>query len=614
MFKSTLKLFNAIQIEENNIKNYAMVKSFLPYGIFIDPKISIPSNREAEIIEFLRLSHRKLNSSFHKSWDIIKNSPIEQLVIEQMIHYVTTYGFESLGIYNENSVYLPKEVLKVVNIDLSKIKFLYVKGLTKEEILDEIIKLSCFALAPETLDDIMTIIKNNNYDPAFLYKIQNRELKMLLYDYYKIYPVDPLEFLRLMIIKLTGESLIIKNDELIQRIKMADKNELDSLIKCAPDNFAEIFFRFKPLFLAMKKISNNKTFFNKLRKKANKLHKPQPIDYLNSVTDLLNKGEFSYNKFNEKLENASVFRKIRLLYSLNYRIDPLTDSIVYKIRNGKSWATDLKTDNIKYEDLWLAKKMCYFSIVDDLKKFNKGEKVYIPKNVSYALPATEKSFIGNIPEKSYVVIPNDIILGIHWYNHSDRTDFDLSLINKNRKLGWDGAYRNNKILFSGDMTDAPKPNGASEMFYVSESNKEPYTLSVNDYTYDNDEIKEFRFFIANEKAKNLDKNYMVDPNNILIETHVKIKDPQLTLGLLIKKDGENRFCFFNFSSGKSITSFNNEVSQHVNNYLIGNANNFIGLRKMLEFAGIESVDDPKEATIDLSIENIDKNSILNLFK
>ncbi|MDQ6961737.1 MAG: hypothetical protein Q9M28_04300 [Mariprofundaceae bacterium] len=33
-----------------------------------------------------------------------------------MIHYITTYGFEQLGIYKESTVYIPREVIDLPSI------------------------------------------------------------------------------------------------------------------------------------------------------------------------------------------------------------------------------------------------------------------------------------------------------------------------------------------------------------------------------------------------------------------------------------------------------------------------------------------------------------------
>ena len=77
-----------------------------PEVVFNYPNIDILLTT---IDEEIGLSGKQMNASFHKSWQKVRDADIIQLVMEQIIHYITTYGFERLGIYDENSVYIPNE-------------------------------------------------------------------------------------------------------------------------------------------------------------------------------------------------------------------------------------------------------------------------------------------------------------------------------------------------------------------------------------------------------------------------------------------------------------------------------------------------------------------------
>lgn len=645
MFEATLNLFNAVQISKKRINipiNVSVLKKTIRHGFILDPNIDSKNYIIDDIISIVGINGVYLNSSFHKSWKKIKYERIENLVVEQFIHYFTTYGFESIGIFDSDKVFIPAEKLEVPEIK-EDFSFLYIKGLTKEEILEKILELgSGIALSQETLDYIMEIIDYNQYSSSFVKNINNRELKSRLYNYYGIVPTEPEEYLRYVIYKITGKTLLIKNYDLIESIKVADYEELNNLLKKAPDNLASIFFRYKPLFLAMKHVSELsdgfnryrpiadalkkytkksneiKTFINKLRKKANKQHKPLPKDYFNSITEQISNNTLNLDIFKTKLENINIYRKIRLAYSLNYRLQD-NESIVYKIRNGKSWATDLEdleNKNLANKALQILKN----SIVNDISKNVKGKKIYIPDNINYSLPSTEKSFVGNIPSNSYVSLDKDMIVGVHWFNQKNaaRVDLDLSLIG-DVKIGWDRSYRSDdlKVLFSGDMTDAPRPNGASELFYIQKAEENPWVLNLNNYTYrvGFGDIP-FKFFIANKKLKQLNKNYMVDPNDIVLQTEMNIKEHQQILGLIINfAENDNRFYFSNFSSGNSITSTINEVSNHIKNYLIGNTiNNTIDMKEILLQAKAILTDSKSDCDIDLSPESIDKTTIINLLK
>jgi hypothetical protein len=44
------------------------------------------------------ISGEKANAAFHKSWAVVQDAAMEQLVIQQIVHYLTIYAFEALGI------------------------------------------------------------------------------------------------------------------------------------------------------------------------------------------------------------------------------------------------------------------------------------------------------------------------------------------------------------------------------------------------------------------------------------------------------------------------------------------------------------------------------------
>ncbi|MCP4156841.1 MAG: hypothetical protein GY757_54515, partial [bacterium] len=145
-----------------------------------------------------------------------------------------------------------------------------------------------------------------------------------------------------------------------------------------------------------KRSSLNKTFFNQLRKKANKLHVPMAEDYLNSITSQIQKGKFDLNEFERRLEHASIFRKIRLAYALKHRIHP-KGSIVYRVRNGRGWATEFEWPNHLEKITQQTFDIVLASIVGSIRENVIGKRFFIPPNIHYALPATEKQFTGHLP-------------------------------------------------------------------------------------------------------------------------------------------------------------------------------------------------------------------------
>ena len=618
-----LRLFNGVYTEDKN-KNYSGNKAVLDRtirnGYILHPSIN-PTVENLNVIEkVIGLSGQKANATFHKSWKKISEASIATLVVEQIIHYITTYGFEYLGIYDKDTVYIPSEALELPDIK-DNIQLVVVKAMNKDDILKGITSLgsSGIALSKETISDVMEIVKYFNYDKDFVYKVKNRELKNLLFDFYGIAPKEPVEFLRYLVYKLTGETLLIKNAYLIQKIKEADKKVLDSVISKAPENLASIFFRYKPLFLAMRSISSNKTFFNRLRKNANFQHVPLEEDKMNSITGKIKSGSLKIKYLNDALTNASIFRKTRLASALSNRLNA-GNSVVYKVRNGKGWvdefvwSTDLDTTGKVEKALYKTLQ----SIALDIKENVKGSVFYIPVGVHYALPSTEKQFTGNFPSNSYVSVPDNLITGVHWFNTDrNRVDLDLSLIDVSGKYGWDRLYRSESrdILFSGDITDAPEPLGATELFYLRKGISSTKLVLVNYFNqYDAKDEVNCKFIVANEVPKNFRQNYMVDVSNIVASANMNISKRQNVFGLITSVDGENRVYFSNTSIGNSITAGVGTLMTQTMDFYVRSCLNAIDLETVLNMAGARVVRQvPDSNYVDLSPSMLDKNTIINMF-
>jgi hypothetical protein len=624
--KETLRLFKALEITEkiHSTSSEEMLLETIRRGFVFSPEVcanyseSELFNMISIIEEELGLTPEKLNASFHKSWKKIKESSIEQLVLEQLVHYFTTYGFEELGIYEEESVYIPNERLKIPEIK-EDIKLIVINGYTKEELKEKLIKIlqSGIALKEDTIKDVISVASKVGMNDEEISLVKNKEAKMLLYNAFDLFPENAVEFLRFLIYKTTKSFLLIKDLSTIEAIKNSDKNHYTLfnrfIEKYGYKSLAEIFNRFKPLFLAFKNDKEINKIINKISKLSKKYHKPMTEDFLNNITLKLKKYEdIDLNELNKALEKVNVFRKIRLAYALNFRTKD-TDSIMYKIRNGKSYSTDFSFKNQDGSKRIL--KIVVDSIIKDVNKNVEGKKIYIPEDLVYTLPSTEKQFTGDLPSGSYIKVPEDMVIGVHWDNLEEfRIDLDLKMISKDESFGWDASYRDGKssILFSGDMTDAPKPNGASEMFYIKKQIERSYIISLNFYNYEENLNVPIKIFIAKEKINGSIQDYMVNPNNIVAVSKTNISKRQKVLGLLIVTKNECRFYFSESYLGISISSSENEYIKHSRDFLFNFYENAITLKSILEKSGAVFVKDPKDADIDLSIENLEKDKIIKL--
>ncbi len=366
------------------------------------------------------ISGIKANSAFHKSWKIIQESDLESLITQQIIHYITTYGFERLGIYREDAVYIPKEILELPAIS-DDIPLVVIKAMTAEEILEQIIKFEWWDMVKDKTQQALDIVIN--------------------------------------------------------------------------------------------------------------------------------------------------------------------------------------------------------SIVEDVKKNVEGKIIYIPNNIHYALPATEKQFTGYFPTGTYVTTTEDMIVGIHWTNtKKNRVDLDLSVMGESGKIGWDADYYSTEkeVLFSGDMTDAPPPHGASELFYLKQAEQEARILMVNYFNFVRGEKVEAKILVAQEKPDNFKQNYMVNVNKIIASANITIDKIQNILGIIANINNENRVYFANISLGNSITSSYSYQSMKARHYLVSKLVNSLDFREILTMAGakiIDKIPDKKEEEyINLSPVALDKNTIINLIR
>lgn len=658
--KATIKLFKAlpIKVKQGKSPTKELLEKTIKRGFVFSPEVVYNYSDYDELIrlveEVFGITSEKVNASFHKSWKKVKEADIEQLVVEQVAHYLTTYGkedpkgymfqkeyledwkvdnlsekvlsledFDKGRIYDKGYVYIPKEILEIPEVDTDGIKLVVIKGYTKQELKDKLLKLldSGIALKEDTISDVVDVALFVDINEKEIEAIKNKEVRVILYEYLNLTPKSPTEFLRYIVYVATDKTLLIKSKELISEIKEKKSIKIIKLFKDYDKEFgfkrlAEIFLRFKPIFLAFRSNRGLKTIVNKIRKLAVHYHKPMPEDYLNTITARIKKGDYASHIYEDdlkkELSKVNIFRKIRLAYALKFRTKDV-DSILYRIRNGKAYATEFNFfRKEKAKDIL---DIVLDSITKDITKNVKGRKIYIPDYINYSLPATEKQFTGNFPSGTYISIPQDMIVGIHWENvKSNRIDLDLSTISSAGKFGWDGSYRNDEgsILFSGDVTDAPRPKGATELFYMKRQLKDSLILMLNYYNYD-DEIKvPFKIIVAKEKVKNFRSNYMVNPNDIVSVVQSEIGQRQKILGLLITTMEESRFYFVETSIGTSITARDSEVSKNSRKYLINFYQNSIELKDILSKSGAELVDDKDKGDIDLSPETLEKDSILNL--
>jgi hypothetical protein len=580
----TLKLFNAVLARDSTESPFISDQGFI-----IEPNAIWAKQHIVDFYSKEKLNGYDLNKNFHKSWQTIKKSTRFQLLLEQISHYASTYGSQF-----QDEIYIPNEILDIPSV---KLTFKVIKAYTKEEMQEKCLSLlkSGIALKEETIDDVLDIL-NNEVGYTFTGKenIRNKEAVVKIADLFHVYPENPVEFFRYVIYKTTDTTLLIKNDELINAIKESKFNATHLFENFGLEKLAEIFNRFKPLFLAYKKKSS-KTI-NKISKLSKIYHKPLISNPLNDATQtLLEESDLHW------LENATpfaLFKALSACYSRMYG----QNTFVYRVRNGKSW---VKKGKPTYANEWN-----YEFILDFLKsKYSlSGKTVYLPKEVEFGLPTSEKMFVGNIPTGTRFY-GERLAVGVYWEDAWGAFDLDLSGLNIAGKIGWNASYNhdNGQLMYSGDMTSAPK--GAVEYLYANKGFNTP-TLIMNNVYY-GDSNCGYKIIVG--KGDDISRDYMMNPNNLFAEIKCDSVQKQTILGMLLLDEGKQCFVLLNFGAGHSHVSGNSEVSRMATDALYQQWYAPLSFNILVEELGAVITSEKEEADFDFSLETLEKDSFVKLF-
>ena len=620
--ESIMYLYKSYLVDKYN-NNFIPDISCLKKGILIDSNCSKSIKDLA--IKLWGKDGYLLNQTFHKSLNTVIKSSDEELYIKQIIHYITTYGFESMNIYSKEKVYIPHEKLEIPELD-SNIELINITALDKKDLKDKLYTLitSSIPLSKQTIMCIFNLIDYIEIDNKNINVVKNREIKNLLYDRLKIVPEDNIEFVRYLVYKLTDSTLLIKDKETIEMLSNSDKGLTLQLLKTYIDlyninSLAEIFNRYKKLFIALKSKDSLELnhIINRLSKLSKIHHKPFRK---NDLDNFLCWYKNNCNKKNyidllvNKLKKESIWRVIKLRNYISLNNSNITER-VYKIRNGRTWiSTNDKKFDVKSDVLDVLDDI----IIERLKSNVNGKKIYIDKNMDIVIPQSEKQFSGNIPFSSSLKIDKgDVLVGIHWYNSKEkRVDLDLKIISNEYSIGWDADYKDgDKLVFTGDVTNAPYPDGASEYIYISKLiDNTVFSLKVNNFTRGIDNI-EYDIVVAKKSKKDLVKNYIVDPNDVIIripKNTIEKGKAEQSLGNIVIDNNTIKIIFTNLSTSNNRSSSNNNLEDILRNYLKQENDIKCKLVDYLEKAGASIVDDVRDADLDFSIDNLNKNSIIEL--
>ena len=616
-----VKLFNiSIEDSRNEVDYVTLNNSAMQVGYIVHPNACNLATQE-----FIYSISGNVNSTFYQNWEDVTSKTRFELFIDQLLHYVTTYGTDFAC---EGNGYVPNATpVGPVYISLFK-DYKVIMPCTEEDVYNRCMDMltSGIAMKQATIETVVDyvveyvtvndLLTTGEFD---IDDIANREAVTLLCDELGIAPNKKFDLFRYIMYKTTGSTLIIKNKPTINAIIRSNTQfDLNTLSDKQLIGLASIFYRFKPLFLAFKKTCNTGAYYstpvtsrnahviNKIRRMAPKYHTPLAESVM---TTMLGKAHDS-TVITETAAQMNTFQIIRLMNTIIERLNRTDEKAMYIVRNGKMFVKDAKS----YDGM-----ITYYATVFNILKnelvsrlSEKATYVKYPKNMVLACPTSEKNFVGDLPFGTYMDLQDsDSFIGIYWKEEWGTHDFDLSVLNIDGiKVGWDSRYYsdNQDVVYSGDMTSA-RPE-ATEIMLFKKGAKDGSVI-VN--RYNGRDGSKFRFFGGVEPNMKLRRNYMVDSNFIKFSADVVSDTVEKTIGLL----NDGRFYVMALGSGNSIVSSHKGSTQNERYYAsVLKAQSYLKLNYILSAAGFIDVDSveelPKDAQI-LDLTQMSRDTLINLF-
>ena len=660
--KDVMDLF---ELSTEYFKRYAdLYLKFIACGYLIDPRIVFDDESykflNEEVYDNVNCNY---NATFYKDWSDIISKDRFELLIDQLLHYLSTYGTNY-----EGSTYIPNNCPEEMVIEPSKFKNLKViKASSLKSLSDKFLDIlnTPIALSEQNLQCMLVCIKNlwmcyfakNQIDNDWLKKtinnIKNKEAKIVLATVFNITFDEPTDVMRLLWYISTGNSQIIQSAKgLSEFVVGLDDNSMarivigDYLTHLSTDELkvlSSVYYRYKKIFMFIKnrcKYYNMEevcTAINKLSRYAKTYHKPMQVGFWEGIINMGwdKQPTELYTKMIEDTKSGkfSCFKAIKIYNSASEKLELVNqhkDGVIkeydncwslYYIRNKKFYVKnmfmrDLDCSDNTIKSLNNIKYACLYYIIKHIRQYltdNKIKYFILPDNINYTLPASEKNFIGSVPMWSQLDMSKSKhnIVGVYWRNEWGTKDFDLSAIDdEGVKIGWNASYTNNPdkpaVIFSGDMTNAD-PEAVEALYYRNYENI-PNQIVFNN-RFNGNQGSKFRLFFTQNNVDNFGRGYMVNPNDIIFSTDIISDVEEQMLGII----NDNKFVFtsINFSDNKvSETSYRIEA---LFDYCKYNMNGKLKLNDTLDYLSdivrIVSVDEFNK--IKEQDENITDDNMIN---
>lgn len=512
ILNKTINLFNAVQAKPVDVRTPYVN---LQYGFIVAPEAlwALP-----EIIAYYKENEQtmvELNQTFHKSIKVVLESTEEELIVQQILHYI------SKGLGN-GTLYVPAETLFVADQKL-RIPFTVIKGLSLNNILGKCkALLNGISLEQDTITDVLDIYDAYG-DLNQLRRIANKEATVILADKYDILPIRPEEVLRLAVYKATGKTLLIKNAETYEAIRSSYYDPKDLFEKIGLASLASVFNRFKGIFLSFKHVcpSTINIISRLAAKRVAPVKMHDPLDMV--LWETINNPEL--------IKNAPIGK---LLQCYTVTSLPNCQSVkLYKVRNGKAFVKPFDTH--RYDETVVKEnRETIVAVLKERLSHLNGSNVFLNRDLKYGIPMSMKNFVGNLPEGTRYS-SNHPMIGVYWRNDGGAIDLDISAIGLDGEtVGWHSNYKNKDLVFSGDMTSAP--NGAAE-YVIFDNPTQPYIIYNN--VFEGSKSCTYSVICGDKEKYVTDDHSVIADDELLTSLRIKTcKGKQSIIGLFLPENKE----------------------------------------------------------------------------
>ncbi|MBQ7501856.1 hypothetical protein IJT93_03955 [bacterium] len=639
--KAVIALFKSVpHLDEAGSKPFCASDLLAQNGVFVTEAAQKALPSIGVFSSFIAKTHgydlKKANAGLFDTFAAVKAASPKEYFYNQVLHYFSVYmqnGFDDRDTQGVDAslVYIHPRELQLPEGE--PIRIIVIGALSDEEIIRRTKEMigSGMALSENTLNFLMDVV--SRFKSFFsLSDAANKEFRIRMIDLLGIMPKKPIDLLRYIALKKIGSAMIVHSEQFIR-----DLIDLKGRFNAEPalaafveqngvEAIAREFNRHRKIWLALRHDGPQAArIINRARRLSEKLNQPAVVGVLDRIGD----ASVSLEEVKKELAKVTVFKKVSLANSLlrmaedqSSRPDCLLGGRVkaslYTVRTGRSFV-GLSLSRPFTAERSAIKDAVIASILSDIRPAVEGKHVLIPAEMDYAFPTSEKQFMGPIPALSSLSLPKNVIVGIHWLNalndkgKEDRVDLDLHYTSNKIHVGWDTDFESEErklVLFSGDMTNAPRPEGAAEVFYISDAVEDDFAaLSVNKYTHNSEAIP-FSVFFGKSETNNPDQSYLISRQELCVHINgLEIDHPGMIVGFIESGKDAKTLHFVKTALGDNIVTRCDSNMKYALNAIRSMLRTRLSLKYILGLAGASF--EPKEDgswDIDLSLNALTADS------